>query len=122
MSTTTILGRPIPIGFAWTHRLTVTFTPPADPPFPAGSTFRADVREWAGAPDASLSLTSQAGQLVRFSDTELDIVLPGAATALLRPGVAVIDLVRTDVSPDAYSHVTVTVPVKISGTAPAEPS
>ena len=104
---TTVPGRSVPIGYPWRQRLTIAGETPT---FPAGIELRADLREWRGGPVLA-EMTSAAGQLVRVSDTEIDLIAPADVTAMLRPGSALLDFVRTDLPEPEYMDIRVTLPV-----------
>jgi hypothetical protein len=103
---TRVDGRPIEIGYPWRVRLRWTVAM-----LPTGAQVGAHVR--AKRADATIlgTLTTANGGLVIVSETDLDVVMPEAVTALLQPGVVVVDFVRTDLVPHEHMGVELTIPV-----------
>ena len=79
--------------------------------FPADAAFAGQLRTQLNAAAVVATLTSGNGTLQRRSDRVLEIVVPPAATAALGPGTAVLDLVRTDLSPPRHLAVLLEIPV-----------
>lgn len=109
MSTHRTQGRVISIGYAWRQRLLFSTT---EVMFPAGCTLVMHVRASRVATSVLATLTTENGGLTRISDQEIEILIHAAATAEMRVGTVVADLVRTDVSPDDHLGLTLTVPVQ----------
>jgi hypothetical protein len=80
-------------------------------PFPEGCTLLADIALFVGAV-AVTSLSTEDGTITRIDDDTIEIVIPGAATALLTNTSAQLDLVRTDPSPDEWLGLRVQLPVE----------
>ncbi len=79
--------------------------------FPAGAEFAGQLRTKLTAAAVVATLTSANGTLQRRSDRVLEIVVPAVATADLGPGTAVLDLVRTDLSPPRHLAFLLEIPV-----------
>lgn len=79
--------------------------------FPAGAEFAGQLRTKLTAAGVVAILTSANGTLQRRSDRVLEIVVPAVATADLGPGTAVLDLVRTDLSPPRHLAFLLEIPV-----------
>jgi hypothetical protein len=79
--------------------------------FPAGAEFAGQLRTKPSAAAVVATLTSGNGALQRRSDRVLEIVVDPAATAALGPGTAVLDLVRTDLSPPRHLAFLLEIPV-----------
>ena len=103
-----ISGRPIEIGYAWRQRLRW-----ATEQFGPGATLRAHVRARRNDKTILAELTTANGGLVIVSTTEVDIVLSAAATATMKEGSVVTDLIRTDASPVSPIGITITIPVQL---------
>lgn len=115
MRTTVQPVPPIGRGYPYSFRLAC----PAESdvvPFPAGCTLLADVALYAGAP-AVASLSSEGGSIERIDDTTVLLRLSGADTDLLTNTTVVLDLVRTDPSPDEWLGIKVQLPVERPVTA-----
>jgi len=112
-------GSPIAIGFQWRQSIQLTYTGSDQVPFPLGSTFRAEVRANAQSDTILATLTTAAGEITRDNDNQLTILIGAADTATFEPGTVSLDLVRTDVSPEEYIHVAMTVTVIQPITRPA---
>jgi hypothetical protein len=79
--------------------------------FPVDATFTGQLRAKVSAARVVATLTSEAGAVLRRSDRVLELVVPPAATAGLSPGTAVLDLVRTDLSPPRHLAFMLEIPV-----------
>jgi len=79
--------------------------------FPVEATFAGQLRTKLTAAAVVATLTSANGTLQRRSDQVLEIVVPPAATAALGPGTAVLDLVRTDLTPPRHLAFMLEIPV-----------
>lgn len=101
------LGKPIRPGYPWTVRLKFA----AAGFVPVGATFRAQIRPRASASEALAELTTDGGGLVRVSDTEIDVTITAAQTAVLPVGSVEMDVVRTDTSPDQHLGFLMRIPV-----------
>lgn len=102
--------KPLHPGFDWSVVLRI----PASPfLFPAGSTFKAQVRYDEG--EAVLTtLTTALGTLTRVDDERIEIKIPGSAsTKWIEPAV-MLDLVRTDLSPAQHLAIRVQIEVQTS--------
>lgn len=85
------------IGYERTIRVNAEASDP--PPFPAGSEFRVQVRSHTGVLFATLTTGSG---ITRNSDTQIDITIPESATAQMTEGSVILDVVRTDTTPDYH--------------------
>ena len=79
--------------------------------FPEGAAFIGQVRQSPGATEVLATLSSTNGGLVRVSDHALDLQIAASDTAQMAEGSVVIDVVRTDVSPDLHLGFSLEVPV-----------
>lgn len=79
--------------------------------FPVGCDLVSHVRTKTSATDIVTTLSTGNGGLVRLSDTTLELVIPGPATAALPAGSVVADIVRTDLDPDRHLQFTLEIPV-----------
>ena len=93
------IGSVIEIGYQWTQRIQVQA---ASATFPVGCTLSSQVRTKRSDVAALGSLTIANGGLVRVSDSEIDIVISPAVTALMKPGTVVLDVIRTDLVPPRH--------------------
>lgn len=112
MPVRTIEGQGIIVGYPWRNRLkTVDRDGGAGAVlFPAGAEVRVQVKA-SRASDALIVLTIGNG-LTRISDTELDIEIGAAQTALLKPGTtAFMSFVRTDLIPHEAIRIGLRIPV-----------
>lgn len=80
-------------------------------PFPAGCTLLADVALQAGGA-ALATLTSETGSIVWIDPTTVELRLSADDTAKLSLKTALIDLVRSDPSPDQWLGLKVQLPVE----------
>jgi hypothetical protein len=114
---------PIKRGFVW--RQSIIFYDDAGdlPMFPAGTTYRAEIRAMASDTAAIAAMTTANGGIVRVSDTELQFVLTAAQTAAIPAGVAsvVTSLVRSDVTPEEHFDFLAEIDVWTPPTRPAAP-
>jgi hypothetical protein len=81
--------------------------------FPEGATFVGQVRSAITAATVMAELSTPAGSVLRVDDHTLEIVLAPEVTANLVPGMVVLDLVRTDLSPDRHLGFVLEVPVAL---------
>lgn len=108
---------PIARGYPYDCVLTVDPDVASDPPaFPAGCSLIADLAEFPGGP-ALETMTTDNGSIERLADNQIAVHLSATATAAITTTSAVFDLVRTDVSPDAWLGVRVQLAVEPAVTA-----
>lgn len=108
MTTNTFEGPAILVGYAYTLQVE------ADTPlFPETGSYRAHVREKISAAQIAADLASDNGGIVRLSDYEIEIVIPASATAEMKPGSVLFDVVRTDTDPDLHLNFFIEVPVML---------
>ena len=108
MTTNTFEGPAILIGYAYTLQVE------ADTPlFPETGAYRAHVREKISAAQIAADLASGNGGIVRLSDYEIEIAIPATATAEMKPGSVLFDVVRTDTDPDLHLNFFIEVPVML---------
>lgn len=100
-------GFPIMSGYAWAQRVKVTSSSSVFPPDVA---LTAHVRP-SRTDAAFITLTTANGGIVRVSDTEIDIKLTAAQSATCSPGTVVLDIARTDATPNVHLGFSLTVPV-----------
>lgn len=81
--------------------------------FPDGASFAGQVRSAISAATVVAELSSAAGSVLRVDVRTLEIVLAPEVTANLVPGMVVLDLVRTDLSPDRHLGFVLEVPVAL---------
>lgn len=81
--------------------------------FPEGAVFAGQVRSAIAAATMVADLSSAAGSVLRVDDRTLEIVLAPAVTASLAPGMVVLDLVRTDLTPDRHLGFLLEIPVTL---------
>lgn len=106
---------PIARGFHYAFQVRVTDVEPA---FPLGCELKAEVRTHLKAATVAGTLTTAAGTLIRLDDDTVELRMTGSITARLDNSSAVLDLVRTDLTPDAWLGVQVVLPVVQPVTAP----
>lgn len=109
-----------PIAAGYAYAIQVRVTGAGEPLFPLGSALRADVRAYVGAREPAGTLTSEDGTLVRVDDDTVELRLSGEVTGRIGNSSAVLDLVRTDVSPDQWVGVQVQLPVVEPVTQPGD--
>lgn len=117
MRTTVQPVPPIARGYPYTVRVIC----PAEGdvvPFPIGCNLLADVALYVGAPGRVATLDTARGSIERINDTTVLLRLSGDDTAMLTNTSAVIDIVRTDPSPDEWLGVRVQLPVVAPVTVP----
>lgn len=81
--------------------------------FPEDASFAGQVRSVITAATVAAELSSAAGTVLRVDVRTLEIVLAPEVTANLVPGMVVLDLVRTDLSPDRHLGFVLEVPVAL---------
>jgi hypothetical protein len=81
--------------------------------FPEDASFAGQVRSAISAATVVAELSSAAGSVLRVDVRTLEIVLAPEVTANLAPGKVVLDLVRTDLSPDRHLGFVLEVPVAL---------
>jgi hypothetical protein len=107
MTTTTVTEGPaVLIGYAW--RLQIEAEAPV---FPEGASYAGQIRARAGAADVLATLTSANQGILRISDRVLELALSPDQSAGLAPGRVVLDLVRTDLTPDLHLGFLLDLPV-----------
>lgn len=79
--------------------------------FPLGANFTGQLRAKVSAAEPVTTLTSANGGVTRISDRVVELVVPATATADLAPGSAVLDLVRTDLTPPRHLAFMLEIPV-----------
>lgn len=112
MPVRTIEGQGIIVGYPWRNRLkTVGRDGGAGAAlFPAGCAVQIEIKA-SRASDALIVLTFGNG-ITRISDTELDIEIAAAQSALLKPGTtAFMSFVRTDLIPHEAIRIGLRIPV-----------
>jgi hypothetical protein len=81
--------------------------------FPPGSILTGQLRAGLGAPEVLATLSTEAGTLIRLEDSLLEILLPPNVTAGLAVGRVILDLVRTDLTPDRHLGFSLEIPVQL---------
>jgi hypothetical protein len=79
--------------------------------FPEGASFVGQVRNAVTATTMVAELSTAAGSVLRVDVRTLEIVLTADVTASLAPGGIVLDLVRTDLTPDLHLGFVLEIPV-----------
>ena len=79
--------------------------------FPEGASFAGQVRSAISAATMVAELSTAAGSVLRVDGRTLEIVLLPDVTASLAPGGIVLDLVRTDLTPDRHLGFVLEIPV-----------
>jgi hypothetical protein len=79
--------------------------------FPEGASFVGQVRNAVTATSMVAELSTAAGSILRLDGRTLEIVLAPEVTASLAPGGIVLDLVRTDLTPDRHLGFVLEIPV-----------
>ena len=79
--------------------------------FPQGASFVGQVRSTIAAASRVADLSTAAGSVLRLDGRTLEIVLATDVTASLAPGWVVLDLVRTDLTPDRHLGFLLEIPV-----------
>jgi hypothetical protein len=79
--------------------------------FPEGASFVGQVRNAVTATTMVAELSTAAGSVLRVDNRTLEIVLAPEVTASLAPGGIVLDLVRTDLTPDRHLGFVLEIPV-----------
>jgi hypothetical protein len=81
--------------------------------FPDGASFVGQVRSAITAATTLAELSTAAGSILRMDGRTLEIVLTPDVTVKLAPDGIVLDLVRTDLSPDRHLGFMLEVPVAL---------
>ena len=81
--------------------------------FPEGASFAGQMRSAISAATVVAELSSATGSVLRVDVRTLEILLVPEVTANLVPGMVVLDLVRTDLSPDRHLGFVLEVPVAL---------
>ena len=89
--------------------------------FPEGADFAGQLRATIMSASVLAELTSSGGSILRLDDRTLEIVLAPEVTASLAPGGIVLDLVRTDLTPDRHLGFVLEIPVVVPVTRLAVP-
>ena len=79
--------------------------------FPEGASYVGQVRSAISTATVVAGLSTAAGSVLRVDNRTLEIVLPPDVTASLAPGGIVLDLVRTDLTPDRHLGFVLEIPV-----------
>jgi ABC-type arginine transport system ATPase subunit len=90
--------------------------------FPESASFVGQVRSAITVATVMAELSSAAGSVLRVDDHTLEIVLAPEVTANLAPGMVVLDLVRTDLTPDRHLGFMLEVPVALPVTRLSVPA
>ena len=90
--------------------------------FPEGASVVGQARSAITAATVVAELSTAAGSVLRVDDHTLEIVLAPAVTANLAPGMVVLDLVRTDLTPDRHLGFVLEVPVALPVTRLSVPA
>lgn len=106
MTTSVVEGPAIIIGYE--YRLQIEAESDL---FPLGASFAGQLRTKVSAVAPVTTLTSGNGGVTRLTDRILELVVPSVATADLSPGSAVLDLVRTDLTPPRHLAFLLEIPV-----------
>jgi hypothetical protein len=87
--------------------------------FPEGCKLRAEIRNFVGAGGMPAgTLTTEDGGITRLDDQTIRLDIKGEMTGRLTNSTAVLDVVRTDLSPDEWLPFQITLPVVKPVTAP----
>ncbi len=89
--------------------------------FPEGASFVGQVRSAITAVTVVAELSTAAGSVLRVDGRTLEIVLTPDVTVNLAPGGIVLDLVRTDLTPDRHLGFVLEIPVALPVTRLAVP-
>lgn len=81
--------------------------------FPETATFAGQLRRTVSDSAVLTTISTANGGVLRRDARRLEIVLPPEVTAGLSPGHVVLDLVRTDVSPDQHLGFVLDIPVSL---------
>ena len=81
--------------------------------FPDGAQFVGQLRASITAASVLAELSSSTGSILRLDDRTIEIILAPALTAGLSPGGIVLDLVRTDLTPDRHLGFLLEIPVAL---------
>lgn len=79
--------------------------------FPAGAQLTGQLRSKVSAASVLATLSTVNGAIRRISGRTLELVIPPEVTTTLAPGSAVLDLVRTDLTPPRHLAFLLEVPV-----------
>jgi ABC-type arginine transport system ATPase subunit len=90
--------------------------------FPESASFVGQVRSAITVATVMAELSSAAGSVLRVDDHTLEILLAPEVTANLVPGMVVLDLVRTDLTPDRHLGFVLEVPVALPVTRLSVPA
>jgi hypothetical protein len=90
--------------------------------FPEGASFAGQVRSAITTATVVAELSTAAGSVLRVDNRTLEIILAPEVTANLAPGMVVLDLVRTDLTPDRHLGFVLEVPVALPVTRLSVPA
>ena len=79
--------------------------------FSEGASFVGQVRSAITTATVVAELSTAAGSVLRVDNRTLEIILAPEVTANLAPGMVVLDLVRTDLTPDRHLGFVLEIPV-----------
>lgn len=105
---TTTEGPAVLIGYAWRLQLEAEA-----PVFAEGARYAGQVRLKPSDPGVLAEITTATGGILRITDTVLELALTPEQTAGLQPGRVVLDLVRTDLTPDLHLGFLLEIPVML---------
>ena len=106
MTTSIVDGPAIIIGYEYRLQIEVE-----SDLFPVGATFAGQLRAKVSATSPVTTLTSENGGITRVTDRVVELVVHAGATASLSPGSAVLDIVRTDLTPPRHLAFMLEIPV-----------
>lgn len=107
MTQKTVRARAIQAGYEWRLRLTVSGVGA----FPAGATFRAQVRRDASQRELLATMATASGTIERQGEQSFDLILPGVASKGWPEHRVLIDVVRTDLPTHQHLGFRISVPV-----------
>ncbi len=81
--------------------------------FPEGADFAGQLRATITTASVLAELTSSEGSILRLDDRTIEIILAPALTSGLSQGGIVLDLVRTDLTPDRHLGFLLEIPVAL---------
>ncbi len=90
--------------------------------FPEDASFVGQVRSAITTATVVAELSTAAGSVLRVDNRTLEIILAPEVTANLAPGMVVLDLVRTDLTPDRHLGFVLEVPVALPVTRLSVPA
>ena len=81
--------------------------------FPEGAAFAGQLRSTIAATSVLAEVSTSAGSVLRLNERTLEIVLTPAITSSFMAGGVVLDLVRTDLTPDRHLGFLLEIPVAL---------